>query len=133
TYNAVADILANPQGEEAQRRASIVPHLQDLNTVFRALLKARHERGAIDFETTETYIVCNPMGKIEKILPRTRNDAHRLIEECMLAANVCAADLLERHKHPGVYRIHAGPTKEKLTQVRTFLKQVGLHLGGGDT
>lgn len=90
-------------------------------------------RGAIDFETTETYIVCNAAGKIEQIVPRTRNDAHRLIEECMLAANVCAADLLARHKHPGVYRVHAGPTKEKLTQVRTFLKQMGLHLGGGDT
>ncbi|WP_044529521.1 RNB domain-containing ribonuclease, partial [Herbaspirillum sp. B65] len=61
------------------------------------------------------------------------NDAHRLIEECMLAANVCAADLLKRHDHPALYRIHAGPTKEKLTQLRTFLKQVGLHLGGGDT
>ena len=57
-------------------------------------------RGAIDFETTETYIVCNAGGKIEQILPRTRNEAHRLIEECMLAANVCAADLLKRHKHP---------------------------------
>jgi ribonuclease R len=90
-------------------------------------------RGAIDFETTETYIVCNSLGKIEKIIPRTRNDAHKVIEECMLAANVCAADLLIRHKHPGTYRIHAAPTKEKLTQVRTFLKQVGLNLTGGDT
>ena len=89
-------------------------------------------RGAIDFETTETYIVCNALGKIEKIIPRTRNDAHKLIEECMLSANVCAADLLIRHKHPGTYRIHASPTEEKLTQVRNFLKQVGLNLLGGD-
>jgi ribonuclease R len=131
TYNAVADILANPKGEEAQRRQAIVPHLQNLNAVFRALLAARQERGAIDFETTETYIVCNPQGKIEKILPRTRNDAHRLIEECMLAANVCAADLLIRHKHPGTFRIHATPTEEKLNQLRTFLKQAGLNLNGG--
>ncbi|MDB5798471.1 MAG: ribonuclease, partial [Paucimonas sp.] len=87
---------------------------------------------AIDFETTETYIVCNAAGKIEQILPRTRNYPHSVIEECMLDANVCAADLLERHKHPGVYRVHAAPTKEKLTQLRTFLKQLGLHLGGGD-
>jgi len=100
--------------------------------VFRALLKARQERGAIDFETTETYIVCNAMGKIEKILPRTRNDAHRLIEECMLAANVCAADFLIRHDQPSTFRIHAVPTEEKLNQLRTFLKQVGLNLGGGD-
>ncbi len=133
TYTEVAAILGNTKGVEAAKRVALVPHLQHLYEVFQALLQARQARGAIDFETTETYIVCNAAGKIEKILPRTRNDAHRLIEECMLAANVCAADLLQRHEHPGVYRVHAGPTKEKLTQVRTFLKQVGLHLGGGDT
>jgi len=132
TYTEVADILGNTKGPEAARRPAIVPHLQNLYDVYHALLKARTERGAIDFETTETYIVCNPAGKIEKIIPRTRNDAHKVIEECMLAANVCAADLLIRHKHPGTYRIHASPTKEKLTQVRTFLKQVGLGLNGGD-
>jgi ribonuclease R len=131
TYNEVAEILGNTAGPEAQRRPGIVPHLLNLNEVFRALLKARQERGAIDFETTETYIVCNAVGKIEKIIPRTRNDAHRLIEECMLAANVCAADLLIRHKHPGTFRIHAVPTEEKLNQLRTFLKLVGLNLGGG--
>jgi ribonuclease R len=133
TYTEVAAILGNTKGPEAARRGALVPHLQNLYDVYHALLKSRMERGAIDFETTETYIVCNPSGKIEKIIPRTRNDAHKLIEECMLAANVCAADLLLRHKHPGTYRIHASPTKEKLTQVREFLKQVGLSLGGGDT
>ncbi len=133
TYTEVAAILANTKGTEAAKRPALVPHLLHLYEVFQALLQARHARGAIDFETTETYIVCNAAGKIEKILPRTRNDAHRLIEECMLAANVCAADLMERHDHPGVYRVHAAPTKEKLTQVRTFLRQVGLHLGGGDS
>ena len=133
TYTEVAEILGNTKGPEAARRPAIVPHLLNLNDVYHALLKARTLRGAIDFETTETYIVCNPAGKIEKIIPRSRNDAHKVIEECMLAANVCAADLLLRHKHPGTYRIHAGPTKEKLTQVRTFLKQVGLNLAGGDT
>ena len=131
TYNQVAEILLDPKGEEAARRPAIVPHLQNLNGVFQALLGARQVRGAIDFETTETYIVCNAMGKIEKIIPRTRNDAHRLIEECMLAANVCAADLLIRHKHPGTFRIHATPTEEKLNQLRTFLKMTGLNLGGG--
>jgi ribonuclease R len=133
TYDEVAAVLGNTKGPEAARRADILPHLQNLEAVYRALLKARTERGAIDFETTETYIVCNSAGKIEKIIPRTRNEAHKIIEECMLAANVCAADLLLRNKHPGTYRIHASPTKEKLTQVRTFLKQVGLNLTGGDT
>jgi ribonuclease R len=132
TYNEVAAMLENTRGEEAQRRPNIVPHLQNLFNVYQALHKARQKRGAIDFETTETYIVCNALGKIEKIIPRTRNEAHKLIEECMLSANVCAADLLIRHKHPGTYRIHASPTEEKLNQVRTFLKQVGLNLGGGD-
>ncbi|MYN40754.1 ribonuclease R [Duganella sp. FT109W] len=132
TYTEVADILGNTKGPEAARRPGIVPHLLNLYDVFQALLKARAERGAIDFETTETYIVCNPNGKIEKIIPRTRNDAHRLIEECMLTANVCAADLLIRNKHPGTYRIHATPSGEKLKQVRSFLKQVNLNLGGGD-
>jgi ribonuclease R len=133
TYTEVAAVLANTKGPEAAKRAGLVPHLLNLYEVFQALLQARQARGAIDFETTETYIVCNAVGKIEKILPRTRNDAHRVIEECMLAANVCAADLLKRHEHPGLYRVHAGPTKERLNQLRTFLKQIGLSLGGGDS
>jgi ribonuclease R len=133
TYTEVASILSNTKGTEAAKRPGLVPHLLNLHEVYQALQQARQRRGAIDFETTETYIVCNAAGKIEQILPRTRNDAHKVIEECMLAANVCAADLLERHKHPGVYRVHAPPTKEKLNQVRTFLKQVGLNLGGGDS
>ena len=133
TYSEVATILSNTKGTEAAKRPGLVPHLLHLNEVYHALLHARRERGAIDFETTETYIVCNAVGKIEQILPRTRNDAHKIIEECMLAANVCAADLLERHKHPAVYRVHAQPTKEKLNQVRTFLQQVGLNLGGGES
>jgi ribonuclease R len=133
TYTEVAAVLANTKGPEASKRIGLVPHLLHLYEVFQALLQARHARGAIDFETTETYIVCNAAGKIEKILPRTRNDAHKVIEECMLAANVCAADLLQRHKHPGLFRIHAGPTKEKLNQLRTFLKQIGLSLAGGDS
>ena len=133
TYTEVAEILANSNGSEAAKRSEVVPHLHNLNAVYHVLLEARQSRSAIDFETTETYIVCNSVGKIEKIIPRTRNDAHKIIEECMLAANVCAADLLTRNKHPGTYRIHAGPTKEKLNQLRTFLKQVGLNLSGGDT
>jgi ribonuclease R len=132
TYTEVAAILGNTKGPEANKRAALVPHLLDLQAAYHALLQARHLRGAIDFETTETYIVCNAAGKIEKILPRTRNEAHKLIEECMLAANVCAADLLIRHKHPGTYRIHATPSKEKLNQLRTYLKPLGLNLNGGD-
>ena len=132
TYTEVAAILGNTKGPEAHKRAALLPHLLHLQEAFHALLEARQLRGAIDFETTETYIVSNAAGKIEKILPRTRNDAHKLIEECMLAANVCAADFLIRNKQPGTYRIHASPSKEKLNQVRTYLKQLGLNLNGGD-
>ncbi len=133
TYTEVAAILENPKGPEGAMRSALVPHLQHLNAAFKALLEARRARGAIDFETTETYIVSNELGKIEAILPRTRNDAHKIIEECMLAANVCAADFLEQHKQHGLYRVHASPAVEKLEQLRTFLKQLGLHLGGGDS
>ncbi len=133
TYTAVADILANPKGAEAKRHAALVPQLQNLYDVYQALAHARKKRGALDFETLETYIVCNELGKIEQILPRHRNEAHKLIEECMLAANVCTADFLKRHDHAGLYRIHATPTEEKLTTLRTFLRELGLNLGGGTT
>ncbi|MDR5831438.1 ribonuclease R [Caballeronia sp. LP006] len=131
TYTEVAAVLTNTKGPEAARRAEILPQLQDLYGVYKALHAARQKRGAIDFDTTETYIVVNSQGKIEQIVPRHRNDAHRLIEECMLAANVCAADFLKRNKHPGLYRVHAGPTEEKLENLRTFLRGVGLTLTGG--
>ncbi len=132
TYNEVFGMLSAPEGPTANARAAILPEINALNQVFRALLAAREARGAIDFDTVETYIVCDPQGKIEKILPRTRNDAHKLIEECMLAANVCAADFMTRAKHPGLYRVHDGPTPEKLANLRAFLKTLGLMLAGGD-
>jgi ribonuclease R len=132
TYTEVASVLTNTKGPEAAKRADLLPQLQDLYGVYKSLHAARQKRGAIDFDTTETYIVCNAQGKIEQIVPRHRNDAHRLIEECMLAANVCAADFLKRNKHPGLYRVHAGPTPEKLENLRAFLRGVGLSLGGGE-
>jgi ribonuclease R len=132
TYTEVASVLTNTKGPEAAKRADLLPQLQNLYGVYKSLHAARQKRGAIDFDTTETYIVCNAQGKIEQIVPRHRNDAHRLIEECMLAANVCAADFLKRNKHPGLYRVHAGPTPEKLENLRAFLRGVGLSLGGGE-
>ncbi|MBX3606321.1 MAG: ribonuclease R [Piscinibacter sp.] len=128
TYTEVAAILANTRGPEAARRAELVPHLLHLHEVYRALLKARSQRGAMDFETTETQIVCDENGRIEKIVPRTRNDAHRLIEEAMLAANVCSADFIARTKHPALYRVHEGPTPEKRTLLQNYLKALGLGL-----
>ena len=132
TYNEVAAILANTRGPEAAKRAELVPHLLNLNEVYRALLKERSRRGAIDFETTETQIVCDDNGRIEKIVPRTRTEAHKLIEEAMLAANVCSADFIERAKHPALYRVHEGPTPEKRTLLQNYLKALGLGLSISD-
>ncbi|HEU4460217.1 MAG TPA: ribonuclease R [Methylibium sp.] len=132
TYTEVAAILANTKGAEARARKQLVPQLVHLHEAYRALLKARQRRGAIDFETTETQIVCDDNGRIEKIVPRTRNDAHKLIEEAMLAANVCSADFIEAHKHPSLYRVHEGPTPEKLATLQAYLKALGLGLSIGD-
>ncbi len=133
TYTKVAAMLDNPRGEEGKQHKDLLPHLQLLYKLFKVLLKARGKRGAIDFETIETEMVFNDQGKIERILPVQRNDAHRLIEECMLAANVCASDFLQKHRQPTLYRIHEGPTSEKLVALRDFLKEFGVQLGGGDT
>ncbi|WP_239024254.1 ribonuclease R [Ramlibacter humi] len=132
TYTEVAAILANTRGPEAQRRKDLVGDLINLHDVYRALLKAREARGAMDFDTVETQIVCDESGRIEKIVPRTRNDAHRLIEEAMLAANVCSADFIQQSKHPGLYRVHEGPTPEKKEILRNYLKAMGVGLSVSD-
>ncbi|MCE1251877.1 MAG: ribonuclease R, partial [Comamonadaceae bacterium] len=132
TYTEVAAILSNTRGPEAQRRQARVPDLLNLQDVYRALLGARVRRGAVDFETTETQIVCNDNGRIEKIVPRTRTEAHRLIEEAMLAANVCSADFIAQGGQPGLYRVHEGPTPEKIDILRGFLKSLGVNQSVSD-
>ncbi|MFZ5556389.1 MAG: ribonuclease R [Pseudomonadota bacterium] len=132
TYTQVAAALTQPAGEAAREMGALLPQLQHLERLYRALAGARHQRGAIDFETIETRLIFDADGRIERIVPEERNDAHRIIEECMLAANVCASDFLEEHEHPMLYRIHEGPTPEKLEALRDFLRQFGLSLGGGD-
>ncbi len=126
TYTEVAAVLQNTRGPEAQQRKSLVPHLLTLHDVYRALLAARQVRGAVDFETVETQIVCDESGRIDRIVPRTRNDAHKLIEEAMLAANVCSADFLQERKHTGLYRVHEGPPPEKQDILRNYLKAMGV-------
>ena len=132
TYTEVAAILGNTRGPEAMRREALVPHLLHLHEVYRALLKGRTHRGAVDFDTTETQIICDDNGRIAKIVPRTRTEAHRLIEECMLAANVCSADFILRAKHPALYRVHEGPTPEKRETLKNYLKALGLGLSLGE-
>ncbi|HEY9223068.1 MAG TPA: ribonuclease R [Variovorax sp.] len=128
TYTEVAAILGNTRGPEAAKRKDRVKDLLNLSDVYKALLKQRSKRGAVDFETTETQIICDDAGRIEKIVPRTRNEAHRLIEEAMLAANVCSADFIAEGKHPGLYRVHEGPTPEKKEILRGYLKAMGVGL-----
>ncbi|EWH03685.1 ribonuclease R [Halomonas sp. BC04] len=135
TYNKVAAILDEEgKGGDALREEyrPLVPSLQNLHSLYRLLREARVARGAIDFETTETAILFNEERKIEKIVPRSRNDAHKIIEECMLAANVATARFLDKHDLPALYRIHEKPSPERLDKLRLFLNELGLSLGGGD-
>ena len=132
TYTQVAEVLENPERANETLKP-LLTHLKNLETVFRGFLTAREHRGAIDFSSEETRMVFNAHGKIESIIPVERNDAHRLIEECMLAAKVCAADFLHSHSHPVLYRIHPVPAEERLEALRDFLGEFGLHLSGGET
>lgn len=132
TYTKVADMLENPQGETAKKYAHVMPHVQHLYALFKAMLVQRQKRGAIEFETVETMMMFNDDGKIDRIIPTSRNEAHKIIEECMLAANVCAANFLESKKHTAIYRVHQGPTEEKLELLRTFMAEFGFGVGGGD-
>ncbi|HEY9460744.1 MAG TPA: ribonuclease R, partial [Paralcaligenes sp.] len=132
TYTDVWTALQQPAGPAAQAMKEVLPHIQNLYELFHLFAQARVKRGAIDFDTVETKIICNPLGRIEKIVPYVRNDAHRLIEECMLAANTCAADFMARNKRMGLYRVHEGPTPEKLKALRDYLRNIGLTLDGGD-
>ena len=133
TYNEVAAVLQNTRGPEAQQRQTLVPHLLNLHEVYRALLSARERRGAIDFETVETQIISDESGRIDRIEPRVRTEAHRLIEEAMLAANVCSAEFIAEGKHLGLYRVHEGPTPEKLETLRQYLKVLAVPQTVGDT
>jgi len=131
TYDEVAAILSGDKAA-ARRRKAVVPHLRHLYDLYQVLLAARKARGAIDFDSTETRFEFDDQGKIERIVPVARNDAHRLIEECMLAANVATARFFQRRRHPALYRNHEGPSAEKLQDLRSFLGEFGLSLPGGD-
>lgn len=132
TYDQVWGWLSGQSVPEEALHESLLPRVQELYKLFQVLAKARLKRGAIDFETVETQMVFNDEGKIENIVPVVRNDAHRVIEECMLAANVCASDFLATHEQPCLYRIHEGPNEEKLKNLRSFLAEFGMALTGGD-
>jgi len=132
TYTDVWAALQQPTGSAAKALGDLYENVKDLHALYQLLHAARSKRGAMDFDTVETRIVCNPLGRIERIEPSERNDAHRLIEACMLAANTCAADFIRRNKRLGLYRVHEGPTADRLTSLRDYLKLLGLTLDGGD-
>ena len=133
TYTEVYAWLREPARAKGTAGAALLPHLAQLHTLYKVLFAARERRGAIDFDTVELSLSFDPEGKIADIVPAPRNDAHRLIEECMLAANVCAADFLAEHEQPALYRVHEGPPPDKLAALREFLASSALTLTGGDT
>jgi len=130
TYTQVGEVLE--RGSHPEVDSGRVPDLQRLHTLYKVLHEARGRRGAIDFETQETRIIFDEQRKIDAIVPVQRNDAHKLIEECMLAANVATARFYESCELPILYRVHEGPSAEKLEGLRKFLGELGLELTGGD-
>ncbi|ROR32036.1 ribonuclease R [Inmirania thermothiophila] len=131
TYDEVAAILAGDERARRQRE-DLVPHLEELHRLYQALAEDRRRRGALDFDSTETRIEFAEDGRIARVVPVVRTDAHRIIEECMIAANVAAARFLGRHRIPTLYRVHEPPPAQKLEDLRAFLQEFGLGLGGGD-
>ena len=131
TYTQVAKMTVDKDEDSRAEYAQVVPHLDHLNDFYRVMKKSRKQRGAIDFETTETVFQFDDQRKISNIVPSVRNDAHKMIEECMIAANVAAAKFLKKHEIPALYRNHEGPKQEKIEDLKTFLGEFGLTMGGG--
>lgn len=131
TYTKVAAILA---GDEAlrERYRPLLPQLTELHALYQVLKESRRVRGAVEFDSDECRFIFNAERKIDQIVPVVRNDAHKLIEECMILANVAAAKYVARHKAAALYRVHESPGEEKLKSFRKFLGELGLALGGGD-
>jgi ribonuclease R len=126
TYEEVAGMLAGGDAALRRRHARLLPHLEDLDDVFHALLAARRRRGAIDFDIPEAYVELGEDRRIESISTYQRNDAHRMIEECMIAANVSAARFLRRHEIPTLYRVHDRPAADRLEELKRFLATFGV-------
>ena len=128
TYTAVYAALCGDSSDALKRGANL-QDIQALYELFKAFRTAREKRGAIDFETAETQIVCDEDGKIQAIQKRDHNDAHRIIEECMLAANTCAADFISRKSLSGLFRVHGAPSPDRLETLRAELSFFGVTLG----
>lgn len=125
TYTKVWHIL---QGDEVliERYQASVKDLHQLNDLYSALKVARTGRGAIEFETQETKFVFNAQRKIENIVPLIRNDAHKIIEECMIMANVCAAQYIEKNNAEALFRVHDKPDEDRLLTFKSYLREIGV-------
>jgi len=139
TYTQVAKALVGDRaGERAEREterehlSDLQVHIDELNALYQVLMAARTKRGAMEFESQEVRFEFNEQRKIQQIVPVKRNDAHRIIEECMLCANICAANFLEKNQVSGLFRVHLPPAGERLAALRSYLSELGLGLGGGD-
>ena len=131
TYTRVAKILEERDHDETPERdklGELTPGIDRLHALYKVLFEKRQRRGAMDFDSAEVAFQFNEERKIEGVVPIVRNDAHRLIEECMLCANICAAQFLQKLKIPGLYRVHLPPEAEKLEALRDYLNNLGLHL-----
>ncbi|VAW58463.1 3'-to-5' exoribonuclease RNase R [hydrothermal vent metagenome] len=126
TYTQVSAMLEDNDKALRKEFKDVLPHLETLYDLYKALIKQRKKRGSIDFETTETQIVFDENKRIEKIVPTSRNEAHKIIEECMVSANIAAAKFIGKHKIPGLFRSHKGPKEEKIEDVKDFIAGVGL-------
>ncbi|MGD9153220.1 MAG: ribonuclease R [Gammaproteobacteria bacterium] len=131
TYTKVAKMLEGDT-QLIKQYKNVWPYLQNLHELYRALHQVRLARGALDFEMPEIKVEFEENRKIKRLYPIVRNDAHRIIEECMLCANTCAAKFLLKNKCDALFRVHDGPDATKFAELKEFLKELGLSLGGGD-
>ncbi|HEX5635982.1 MAG TPA: ribonuclease R, partial [Gammaproteobacteria bacterium] len=129
TYTEVSAMLEHGDKTLRSKHAAVLPHLENLYQLFKVLETQRKQRHAIEFETTETKILFSDDKKIDRIVPYERNEAHKLIEECMISANVAAAKFIEKNAIPGLFRVHEGPKEDKIDDVRDFVLSLGLKFG----
>lgn len=133
TYTDVAKAIHGDDAEPARvALGELVENIDELNSLYEVLVRQRQKRGAIEFDSPELQFQFSPEGRVQSITPRSRNKAHRIIEECMLCANVCAARLVEHQKRPGLFRVHEPPTREKLEALEEFLQRFGIRFKAGD-
>jgi len=132
TYDEMAEIVVEREAGARARHGDLCAHLDELYRLFKVLARAREGRGALELDTQETRIVLDEQGKVERVAPLERNDAHRIIEECMVAANVAAARFVTRHRIPALFRVHEGAKSDGLDALRSYLAGLGLVLAGGD-